>query len=518
MPAMDLIQYYAKFGAKPALSNKDGAQRKSSSSDTSSKTSLPASQDAHEPVPPITHISSAPRSDYHFDDAPDSDVDEDDTKDISQNELVSLMRRLRQPTSVEIRPQVEAFNRTHRIECELCTEKNKECRVQVGSVRCRLCSERNRTCVRSQVFYQWVIRHKFQLSWERAGEALKLGERLMLSTKKEKPAPTKPVVPRKSFFKTEEKEEPAVASTSREVRTSPRTPVPRVRKEPTGITVSLDTRSRSRGQKRALTGAPRGERKRRKVVPAAPEPMAPELVVKTEPNPEPELDSEPAEPGREILSAPEPAEQAQEILQAPLEVRQWNVNGQVKKLRGRARKTTVAARAVEAHPLLDARVTATERRLDELEARLQMAEVERATRRRVVAELDGAIGELEGNGDIQAAAERLRALHSSLLVEEEKEEGQGQGQEEEEEEEMPVSLGGSWDANEEFIISDEQDAQLPDVEPEVYIVDDGMVQDLDSVSSRENVGPAAVEDPSEVPIPEEGFTITDGPMDVVVSA
>ncbi|KAJ6511942.1 hypothetical protein C8R47DRAFT_1207307 [Mycena vitilis] len=535
---MDLIQYYAKFGAKPALSNKDGAQKKSSSSDTSSKTSLPASQDAPKAAPPIAHIHSEPRSDYHFDDAPDSDVDEDDTKDLSHNELVSLMRRLRQPSSVEMRPQVEMFNKSHRIECELCTEKNKECRVQLGSVRCQLCSERNRVCLRSLVFYQWAIRHKFQLSWEKAGEALKLGERLMLSTKKEKPAPKKPAVPRKPIFKKEEKEQPAIASTSREVRTSPRTPVPRIRKEPAGITVSLDTRSRSRGRKRALTSAPRGERKRRKVASAAPE--EPEPFVKTEADPDTELDSESVEPGREIMSAPELAEQAQEILSAPQsqpEV-QRNASGQVKKPRGRLRKPSVAARAVEARPRLDARLTATERRLDELEARLQMAEAERATRRRVVAELDGALGELEGGGNIQAAAERLRALHSSLLSEEEKEEDQdqdqegdqegdqdwegegegGQEQEQEQEEVVPVSLGGSWDANEEFMISDEQDAQLPDAEPEVYIVDDGTVQDIDTVSPCEDVSPTAVDDSSEVLIFEEGFTITDGPMDIVVSA
>ncbi|KAJ6584596.1 hypothetical protein B0H19DRAFT_390341 [Mycena capillaripes] len=471
---MDLIQYYAKFGpkSKSARSNDEVAQKKSSSS------GAPIKDSTQQALIPAVPVHSA-RLDYHFDDAPDSDVEEDDSKEIPEEDLRSLMRDS-STKSTQMRMHITDFNKSHRVECDRCMSRNQECRVVTASLRCEFCAKRKRPCERSDVFCQWMIRHKFQLSWKKAEEVLRDGKRLSRSAKKVVFVPSKAEEQEEDELEEEEQANAPVASTSAGVRTSPRTPVPRVRKEPSSLSVTVDpsrARARSRPRKRALSGPPRADHKRRKVVASE----TPELDMRPEPK------SAPPNPGREIMPAPQFKPKPRVSTEQP------------KQPLERLRNPTITIPPLRdtAHAFLSDRVAATEKRLDALEGLFRMAEFGRAARQRVIAELDGTLGELEGNGDVQGAAGRLRALHTSLV----------------DEEENLISVGGSWDPSVGVLLDDEQDAELDSVEPEDYIVEDDAVNDSDDAEPLVNgSSPTAVDD--NMPIPENGLTTADDPMDV----
>ncbi|KAJ7465231.1 hypothetical protein FB451DRAFT_432467 [Mycena latifolia] len=369
---MDLISYYAMHGPK-----------KSRSSGSAAKSSADTTKDA---TTPIGHG----RPEQHGDKASESDIEEDDGREINSEELGAFMRQLRF-LSIAEKAKLLEFNRTHPVECTTCLKQNVECRLSRTSPRCEGCFTRHRSCSRTIVFQQWMIRHKFNLSWEKADEVLKSA--------------------------------PDIAS-SAEVRTSPRTPVPRVRKPPAGISVPIDApalvRERSRPLKRLVVSVPpRADRKRRKIA----------LEIKPDPKPE---------QGRVILPAPSSPETRKQVLER-------------KETKRTSSGTQAGSRAV-----LDARVTATEERLDAIEARLQMPRLGHATRQSVVRELGRAIADLEGDGNVQSAIQRMRALHTSLL--------------EDEDVIIPDPSEGLLDG--------EQNQQLPAVEQEDYFVDDAVVNDL----------------------------------------
>ncbi|KAF7365515.1 hypothetical protein MVEN_00424600 [Mycena venus] len=483
---MDLIQYYAKYGPK-ARSNGDASPTKSSTSDrdlgSDASPKKLSTSGANLKVPSLQAAPAvSARANYHFDAPEDSDVEEDDSKDVSSQELRELMNQLRTPTSNEMRPRIIQFNKTHHVECNLCTDLNAECRITATSTLCQLCATKKRRCFRTDVFYQWTIRHKFNLSWTKAEEVLQEGL-LLMRTKKE------PVSRGKDFVPKAEANESAnvpVASTSMEVRTSPRTPVPRVRKEPASIVAPIKTptlgRARSRAPKRALVSAPpRPDHKRRKVVAFE----TPELKAEPEPTSIPER-------GREILSAPQfERKRMSERLNKPLVITLPALN-----------KSSEPETAVQEPPSsgspdphLSARVTETEKRLEAVEAQLRMAELGFVTRRRVVAELDGVIGALEGNSDVHVATDRLRALHSSLL--------------EEEEDLFPANR--SWDPSQELLLDDEPDKQLNSFEPEVH-------DSKDDENAIVNGDPILVDDDKvEPPIGEDSLTAVDAPMEAVTA-
>lgn len=219
---MDLITYYAKFGPKVSRSNGDPSSQKSSSSDATS------SQQASVPTVPIIPVHNGRRPDYGFDDTLDSDVEEDDTQEVPHQELLLFIHQMRSPT-LAMKAQVTLFNKTHRVvsfcysfvthidvekECDGCMNRNIECRVTESSQRCQLCTTKRRQCSRTEVLYQWMVRHKFKLSWKKAEEVLKHGQFLARTTKSVKPPKTE----------AEEQTNVLATSTTVEVRTSPRTP------------------------------------------------------------------------------------------------------------------------------------------------------------------------------------------------------------------------------------------------------------------------------------------------------
>ncbi|KAJ7719951.1 hypothetical protein B0H16DRAFT_1700117 [Mycena metata] len=386
---MNLTQYYAKHNPQSSASNTVTRPKKTASSE--------AILDA---IP--LHLPHSRVSHYHFDDAPDSDVEEDDAQDVPPDELVLLVRQLRNGIATQIsRDEIVKFNRTHRVECPACTKQNRECRITSSHIRCDACMTSRRLCVRTEVFNQWMIRHKFKLSWEKAGEMLKHGQQLL----RDNPPPKSPRR-RKTEVDTQrtpkvEEDAPSltpapmlptptptptqVASTG-EVRTSPRTPVPRVRKEPAGVVVSLEAGTRHRSEKRAAPSAPpRADRKRRKIS------KSEVPVLKLEP--ERNTDFEQPKPGSAVQAG-------REILAAPSS----SAGTSKKQVRLLVKKPAPAA---EIDAVLSARVTATEQRLDALEVRLQMSEL---GRKRVAGELNSVIDDLEGNGDVRTATERLRAV------------------------------------------------------------------------------------------------------------
>ncbi|KAJ7163119.1 hypothetical protein C8R46DRAFT_1102549 [Mycena filopes] len=442
---MNLTQYYAKQNPKAAASN--AGQKKTASG---------AGRLKEEDTIPLS-LSNRKVSHYHFDDAPDSDVEEDDDQDVPPDELVLLVRQLRNTITQISRDEIVKFNRTHRVECPACTKHNRECRITASRVRCDDCLTKRRLCSRTDVFNQWMIRHRFKLSWEKAADTLKRGQQLL----RDNPPPK---APRRR--KTEEQarkpkiEEvvpalpiptptpPQSASTSREVRTSPRTPVPRIRKEPSGVVVPIEV-PRPRPQKRpAPSGESRADHKRRKVAPvlkAEPEAkLAP-------PKPPPPKPAAPANAGREIVPASGSRKQVRLLVTAP---------------------TPVAPVApiinIAACPILTARVIATEQRLDALEARQQKLEFGRTARQRVVDELNTAIAHLEGSGDIQSATERLRAIYASLYAEEE-EESTSAGDGPPHKETQTLELHDDEQDAEGYLV-DEEDLELPDHTP--VLVDD----------------------------------------------
>ncbi|KAJ7037816.1 hypothetical protein C8F04DRAFT_1091630 [Mycena alexandri] len=411
-----------------------------------------ASSDAVLEAIPL-HLPHSRVSHYHFDDAPDSDVEEDDAQAVPLDELVLLVRQLRNGIATQIsRDEIVKFNRTHRVECPGCTKQNRECRITASHIRCDACMTKRRLCLRTDVFNQWMIRHKFKLSWEKAGDMLKHGQQLLRDNpppkaprrrKTEAEAPRKPKTEEDATLlaQTPMLSTPTpmqVASTSREVRTSPRTPVPRVRKEPAGVVVSIEGPSgtRRRSEKRAAPlGPPRADHKRRKIL----GPEVPVIRLEPERHTDPELQPKPesaVQAGREILPAPS------------------SVAASKKQVRLLVKEPTPAA---ETDAVLSARVTATEQRLDALEVRLHMSEL---GRKRVVGELNSVIDDLESTGDVRTAAERLRAVHASLL----------------QEEFGFLECGEGLPLHDELLLllpEDTQDVeQLGPVEPEAYLVDD----------------------------------------------
>ncbi|KAJ7134247.1 hypothetical protein C8R44DRAFT_848895 [Mycena epipterygia] len=472
-PLMDLINYYAKHKHELKIPRPNGAtSQKASQSDNSTTKNTSQQATIASPVhnEPPKHGSAV-----------DSDIEEDDNREILPEELLETMQLL--VKAPHRRPELLDFNKTQIVECTSCISRNIQCTTNLGNLRCDSCSSRKQLCSRGNVFSQWMIRHRFNVSWKKAEEVLKLGHSLYSSQKKL--AKDIPV---------DEQANASNALSSVEVRSSPRTPVPRVRKAPTGITTAIDTpllsRPRSRPQKRAApSGPPRADRKRRKV-------LAPELELESKPEPEAE-----SEPGREILPAPlfthepllspshpqkrlvllgppradrkrretlepeepepepEPEFQAEsepgrEILPAPLSDGKPSVH-EKKQAPARDKKRTPRAGRTETRATLAARLAATEARLDAIEAQLQMPvepRIEGAMRRHVVGELDRAIAELEGN--VQDASERMRALHASLL----------------EDEDDFVLRGGDWGPGEELQFDDEQDGQLHPVEQEDYVL------------------------------------------------
>ncbi|KAJ6480104.1 hypothetical protein DFH09DRAFT_1214655 [Mycena vulgaris] len=392
---MDLINYYAKHGPKIPP---PGAAKSSSSNAGASKQDSPT-------VKPIHNGQNGAILAEGY----ESDVEEDDTQEIPPAELAAFVRQLGPYPSHIVKAKLLEFNKTHSVECAGCIDRNLECRIsRVGGVRCDACASRAKRCSRSDVFNRWMVRHKFCLSWEKAGEILQRGQLLCLSTKNA----------------------PDASTTAGELRTSPRTPIPRVRKAPTGVAVAIDApalvHERPRPPKRTtVSGPPRADRKRRKV------------EVNLEPGPEPD-----SEAGREILPAPPSTREPKPAL-------------------GRDRKRPASsASRLGTRGVLAARVTATEERLDAIEARLPMP-LERATRQHVVAELDRALAELEGNGDVQGAAQRMRALQASLL------EVDGVA--------MPIRTGRGPS---EGLLDGEQDTHL-DQKEDAYFVDEDVANDFD---------------------------------------
>ncbi|KAF7357579.1 hypothetical protein MSAN_01354300 [Mycena sanguinolenta] len=327
----------------------------------------------------------------------DSDVEEDDAKEIPSDELRAFMLLLRSTNSSEMMPHVIKFNATQYIQnCNYCKSLNSECKVNPTASRCQLCQTKKRTCSRTEYFKQWMCRHKFKISWTKAEEVVKRGWVLVRNA---------------NLVAPEEKTEADQASASAAstgVRTSSRIPVPRVRKEPTGITTSLEVHSRPR--KRTLpSGPPRADRKRRKVTLKVRDPESHEL--KPEPKSEPEFVSVPNPVnGREILPAP----------QSDRKPTQSNISRFFKMpaLESHEPTNIVRARRPDPRTVILSRLAETEKRLDALEARMRTTELGLATRQHVVSELSGVIGQLENNRDLQGATSRLRALHASFLDEE----------------------------------------------------------------------------------------------------
>ncbi|KAJ7637506.1 hypothetical protein B0H17DRAFT_495540 [Mycena rosella] len=301
----------------------------------------------------------------HNEDKPaGSDVQEDDNREIPPQELVTFVGQLR---SFSLTPagklQVLEFNKTNPVECTRCIKQNRECRHSISTLRCDSCSSTRQGCSRTGAFQIWMVLRTFKLSWDKAEEVLERGQALLRS--------------------------------SEAVRTSARTSVPRARKPPA---VVVDTpapvREPSRPPKRPeLSGPPRADRDRKRRVVSAPD-VKPEPSKRRKVEPAPEL-------GREILP-PRPSS-----------------GPEAKQVVGRDTDHTAFNTRLEAPASLFARVTATEKRLAAIEARLEMPMeplgLERTTRQHILAELGRTISELEVNGDVQGATRRLRALQASLL-------------------------------------------------------------------------------------------------------
>ncbi|KAJ7211801.1 hypothetical protein B0H12DRAFT_387032 [Mycena haematopus] len=316
-----------------------------------------------------------------------------------------------------------------------------------------------------------MCRHKFKISQTKAEQVLKHGQLLMRS--KNAVASKEP--------KLEEDEVSALAP-STSARTSHRIPVPCVRKEPTGITTSIEPPILGRPPKRTvLSGPPRADRKRRKVL--DPEFEFDELQSEEKPEFESASAFNPGN-GREILPAPQFGQELPDATgSVPVE--------KPAPTKSHEHTSTVRARRPDNRALISARLTQTEKRLDALEARLRKTELGLATRQHVVSELNGTIGELEGNSDVQSAAGRLRALHASLL----------------DEEADSVSAGGVWDPNDEVLIDDEQDGQEHGVAP------DGVVEDLEGGATAPNGDTSILVENNEPPI-LDAITV-DAPTGVV---
>ncbi|KAJ7164768.1 hypothetical protein C8R43DRAFT_988348 [Mycena crocata] len=453
---MDLINFYAQYGPKIPLVDGAASQKMTPDSKPQEKSAPPAQSAVSTNNTPVSNGHSA-----HKPSAPESDIEEDDTKEIPENELILLVRQLRSPTQYAIRPQTIRFNETHNIECGQCIGQNAECKIKFDNGRCQRCREQKQPCSRTEVFNQWVIRHRFNLSWKKAETVLKHGQHLLRSS---------PQVARV------EAESPTPGP-GVEVRTSPRTPVPRVRLAPTGIADDPPSRSRSRPQKRHVLGPPHADRKRRKLL--TPEPKL---------EPQPELMLEPESPessaGREILAAPPSEREPSAREKKSKAVRE-------KKKQVTARDERRAMPNAKPRALLSARVTATESRLDAIENQLRMRSDQ--TRQRVVAELDGVIGQLEGTGDVQGATARLRALHSSFL-EEEEEDGPH----------LTLETSESWGQSENLLNGDEGEQLLEEVQDEALeemqdeqlangedyiVVNGGLMVDFDLIENGDEVLP-----------------------------
>ncbi|KAJ7457611.1 hypothetical protein B0H11DRAFT_207379 [Mycena galericulata] len=482
---MDLISYHAKHG--PKASNANGATSQKTPSGNTAKNLNGTSQQA----PAAASGRTAGRPGLTAIEPVDSDVEEDDSKEVPPEELRVLIGQLRHPTVPPMLAQLMEFNKTHAVECARCIGRNQECRVTAQNLRCDHCSVKKLLCTRSGVFGRWVVRHRFNLSVEKAEEVWNQGQAELDQPSRKRESQPK-------------KERPSAKANladviPAEVRTSPRTPVPRIRQEPKAIatpTPPTDTltasRARPRVPKRAapalLSGPPRADRKRRKVL--APEYQAePELqgpqpepeFQEPEPKPEPEPERA-SEAGREILAAP--------VSAAPMPHGENNVKP-VMLARGAMRRVVPAGstrRRTGPRALLSERVTSTETRLDAFETRLQTLED------RVVSEVDVAIGELEGSGDARVVAERLRALRSSLLREQEH---------------GPVLLTHPrWGPSEGLLSESEIDELHDDVQ-------EGEHAERDRVDGEVNDGEAMVVDFGETPALEEGLANDAVQMDVI---
>ncbi|KAJ7081305.1 hypothetical protein B0H15DRAFT_953019 [Mycena belliarum] len=244
---MDPISYYAEHGARVSRSQSKAKSRPST--DISTATQGPAKPATAPPLDgrPEPGNSSKPSG---------SDVEEDEKREPNPAELEAFVRELRVVSNAD-KARLVDFNKTHPVECALCLSQNVECRLSPTASRCDLCTQRHRKCSRTVVFQQWLLRQRFNISWEHAEEALK------------RYAPDAPgSAPRA---------EP-------DVRVSPRTPVPRVRNAP----APSNTPAVAPTTKRVVLSLPSlPDRKRRKV------------------EVEPEAKSTAAvRPGREILPAP----------------------------------------------------------------------------------------------------------------------------------------------------------------------------------------------------------------------
>ncbi|KAJ6466290.1 hypothetical protein C8R45DRAFT_1219405 [Mycena sanguinolenta] len=354
----------------------------------------------------------------------DPDVEEDDAKEIPSNELLAFMLPLRTPHSFEMQPHIIKFNQTQYITCNSCTSLNSECKTNPTASRCQLCQAKKRMCSRTEYFKQWMCRHRFKISWVKAEQVVKQGWVLMRNTK---------LGVLEGKTEEDQRDQISASAPSTSVRTSLRIPVPRVRKEPTGITTSLEARSCP--PKRALpSGPPRADRKRRKVILKVSGPESHER-----PEPKSESESVSANPvnGREILAAPQSKRKP---------TKQSNLSRFFKEpiLESPEPTNIVPAQRPNPRALILARLTETERRLEALEARMRTTELGLATRQHVVSELSAVIGELESNGDLNGATSRLRALHASFL-----DDAAGN-----------VSADGGRDPSDQVLVHDDQDDNI----------------------------------------------------------
>ncbi|KAJ7243638.1 hypothetical protein C8J57DRAFT_1365536 [Mycena rebaudengoi] len=369
---MDLLTYYAKYGPK----GRGTAGPNSSSEEAKAANEIGSTQDTHS----LT-------------------IEEDDSRQITHHELLALMHDLRFPGS--LRQDIHQFNEANAtlVSFQSTSALARLARrgkliVRMGEstrVRCNLCASKKVVCSRAREFNQWMVRHKFSLSWKKAEEVLERGLKLYREDSRARQGSDIPFAPQ-TPVKTGE-------------RTSPRKPVPRVRKAPTAILApDREPEVRQRPKKRRLAGPPRSDRKRRKT-----------------PDSESEADHKPTklelDRGQKHASLP-------------------------------TKHQVIRLLAPQPQEGISARLTAMEQRLDAIES--QAPKFSGATKHRLENELDLAISEVAA--DSKAGVERLRALRAWLTQHDD-------WSDEDDDDDAPFALGPCWAPSNGFLL--DEDSTVP---------------------------------------------------------